>query len=535
MLLSKSLLALATSAMLGVSSAQDATAPEDSAVVKLDQTNFEDFIKENPLVMAEFFAPWCGHCKKLAPEYVKAAESLKADNIALAQIDCDDNRDLCRQLQVPGFPTIKLIKNGDLEKAKDYVGGRSADAIVSFMRKQTQPSVQVVDSKAKLDEIKANYSGAIVVDYGVKNLNSTFYKIADEKADEYLFVSFPSKEDKLAILLPAGDGKYEEMVFSGDKKDLVKEDSTVFSDWLKVESLPLFGEISGEVFNSYVDSGLPLAYYFFTEEGQVKEMEKTFIDLAKKYRGKMAFLKLDATKFGRHADNLSMKQQFPLFAIHNMTSNHKFGLPQLSEEDYAKLSKPQQLKAKDISKLVEEVIAGKAEPIIKSEAVPEKQENNVVKIVGKTHDKIVSDPKKDVLVKYYAPWCGHCKKMAPSYIELADALAADSSSKDKVVIAEVDATANDIFDIDISGYPTVYLYPAGKNTEPILYSGNRSPESFLEFLKENGANKYDGAAIYQKFIDEKANLAKDHSMKAPHTPLDHLPGSELTEQVGFEL
>lgn len=503
MLFSKSLLALAASTVIGVS-AQDATAPEDSAVVKLDKSNFESFLKENPLVMAEFYAPWCGHCKKLAPEYVKAAESLKAQNIPLAQIDCDDNRDLCMQFQVPGFPTIKLIKNGDVESAKDYQGARSADAIVNFMIKQTQPSVHAIDSQAKLDEIKANFSSAIVVDFGVKGLNSSFYKTADALSDDYIFVSFPSKQDKLAIYLPAGDGKFEEIAYTGDKKELVKEDSTAFKDWLKVESLPLFGEISGEVYSAYMDSGLPLAYYFYTAKDQVDEVQKTFIDLAKKFRGKLAFVSLDATKFGRHAENLNMKQQFPLFAIHNMTSNYKYGLPQLSEAAYEKLTKPEQLKTKDIIKLVEDVVSGKAEAIIKTEDVPKKQVSNVVKIVGTTHDKIVNDPKKDVLVKYYAPWCGHCKKMAPSYIELADALAGDSSTKDKVVIAEVDATANDIFDIEITGYPTVYLYPAGKNTEPILYSGNRSPESFLEFLKEQGANKVDGAAVYQKFMDNKA-------------------------------
>lgn len=80
MLFNKGLLALAATAALGVS-AQDAVAPADSAVVKLEQDNFQDFLKENSLVMAEFFAPWCGHCKKLAPEYVKAAEELKSKNV----------------------------------------------------------------------------------------------------------------------------------------------------------------------------------------------------------------------------------------------------------------------------------------------------------------------------------------------------------------------------------------------------------------------------------------------------------------------
>lgn len=501
MLFNKGLLALAATAALGVS-AQDAVAPADSAVVKLEQDNFQDFLKENSLVMAEFFAPWCGHCKKLAPEYVKAAEELKSKNVSLVQIDCDDNRDLCMQLQIPGFPSIKLIKDGDIAHAKDYNGARTAEAIVKFMIKQTQPAVQVVEDKAALDALVANSTVPVVVDFGVNDFNATFYQFAHALSDDYVFISLPSKENKISVFLPVEGSSAEEIVFKGDHKTLAK-DRSVFEEWLKVESLPFFGEINGEVFNAYLESGLPLAYFFFNEPSEVEENRKFFTDLAKKYRGKMAFVSLDAKQFGRHAENLNMKQQFPLFAIHNMISNQKFGLPQMAEEEFAKLNKAIKLKTKDITKLVENVLSGKAEAIVKSEEVPSVQESNVFKIVGKTHDKIVADPKKDVLVKYYAPWCGHCKKMAPTYEELADTYASDSSSKDKVVIAEVDATANDIFNVEIAGYPTILLYPAGKNAEPVVYEGDRSLDSFLTFIKENGANGIDGSSLHKKFLETK--------------------------------
>ena len=108
-------------------------------------------------------------------------------------------------------------------------------------------------------------------------------------------------------------------------------------------------------------------------------------------------------------------------------------------------------------------------------------------MVGKSYEDIVLDDEKDVLIEFYAPWCGHCKALAPKYETLAS-LYADSEFKDKVVIAKVDATANDVPD-DIQGFPTIKLYPAGAKSEPVSYSGSRTVEDLVQFVKENGKYK----------------------------------------------
>ena len=104
--------------LVGLSSASD--------VHDLKVDTFKDFIAENDLVLAEFFAPWCGHCKALAPEYEEAATTLKEKNIPLAKVDCTSEGDLCKDYGIEGYPTIKVFRG--LDNVKPYTGARKAPA-----------------------------------------------------------------------------------------------------------------------------------------------------------------------------------------------------------------------------------------------------------------------------------------------------------------------------------------------------------------------------------------------------------------------
>lgn len=115
--------------LLGLSaavSATDANADVESDVVSLTKDTFGGFLKDHDLVLAEFFAPWCGHCKALAPQYEEAATELKGKDISLVKVDCTVEEELCRDQGVEGYPTLKIFRGP--ESSKPYSGARKAEA-----------------------------------------------------------------------------------------------------------------------------------------------------------------------------------------------------------------------------------------------------------------------------------------------------------------------------------------------------------------------------------------------------------------------
>jgi protein disulfide isomerase len=139
-----------------------------------------------------------------------------------------------------------------------------------------------------------------------------------------------------------------------------------------------------------------------------------------------------------------------------------------------------ELTAESIVKFYEDYKAGTLPNYLKSEPVPEKNDDPVKTVVGLSFKDIVLDSTKDVFIEFYAPWCGHCKQLAPIWKELATEL----SSVENLVIAAMDATANEVEHVDISGFPTLKFYPANSKENPIDYDGDRTKEGFLAWLKD---------------------------------------------------
>lgn len=93
-------------------------------------SNFDELISSNPYVMVEFYAPWCGHCKRLQPEYEKAAQ-IVGDRAVLAKLDATTEKNSASKYNIQGYPTVLWFEYGKMKE--EYEGGRSAEDISSWV------------------------------------------------------------------------------------------------------------------------------------------------------------------------------------------------------------------------------------------------------------------------------------------------------------------------------------------------------------------------------------------------------------------
>uniref|UniRef100_UPI00358ED6AB protein disulfide-isomerase A4 isoform X2 n=1 Tax=Myxine glutinosa TaxID=7769 RepID=UPI00358ED6AB len=468
--------------------AEPGWAPHPEATIVLTTNDFDSVVNEAEIILVEFYAPWCGHCKRLAPEYEKAAQELakRSPPIPLAKVDATAESALVSRFQVSGYPTLKIFRKG---RAYEYNGPRDKYGIVSHMVAQAGPASKQLHSARQLQTLLGQ--GTSVINVGAfSGEDSSGYKLyldtANTLRDDFkLYHTFNTTvktamklaDDQVLSLLPERFySTFEPKSYSMHIEDDTSEDQ--LRNFVVKHALSLVGQRTQDNEQKLYKDRHPLVVVFYG------------VDFSFDYR--------KATQFWRKKV-LAVAKEFPemTFAISDEeeyeTELSQLGLSDSGEEvnvaifdsgERKFIMEPVEFDSDALQDFVLAFKKGQLKPVIRSQPVPKTQKGPVHVVVGKTFERIVLDPSRHVLLELYAPWCGHCKKLQPVYEHLASQL----SGRDDLIVAKMDATANDILHeaYKSEGFPTILLALRGRKDSPVKFEGeNRDLESLSMFVEEH--------------------------------------------------
>ncbi|XP_060116226.1 LOW QUALITY PROTEIN: protein disulfide-isomerase A3 [Heteronotia binoei] len=481
-----------------------------SDVLELSDDDFDTGLADRSLALVEFYAPWCGHCKRLAPEYESAATRLKGI-VPLVKVDCTANSNTCNKYGVSGYPTLKIFRNG--EESGAYDGPRTADGIVSHLKKQAGPASVALrgDSFEKfISEKDAAVVGFFKELFG--DAHSEFMKAASTLRDHYRF-GHTNDEEIIKKYEPDGEGI---VLFRPSHLANKFEDSSVRYPEDKITTGKVKKFIQENIFgicphmtedNKELIQGkdLLVAYYDVDYEknpkgsnywrNRVMKVARAFLDAGRSLNFAVANQKTfshELSEFGLE----STTGDLPVVAIRTAK-----GEKYVMQEEFSR-------DGKALERFLQDYFDGNLKKYLKSEPIPENNDGPVKVVVAENFDELVNDESKDVFVEFYAPWCGHCKNLEPKYKELAEKLGKDPN----IVIAKMDATANDVpSPYEVRGFPTIYFAPAGSKQNPKKYEGGREVSDFISYLKKE--------ATYPPILQEEDEKPKKKKKKVPKEDL----------------
>lgn len=500
---------------------------EDGAAVQFTSDTFKESKGSNPLFV-KFYAPWCGHCKRMAPTWEELAAKFNVDGqkIVIGKVDCTVETALCSENGVTGYPTLKFY-NAEGEDEK-YKGGRDLDTLEKFVREKiggdSGPAAAGGSSTAvaenglytlKEEDFDAHIAtGMHLIKFYAPWCGhcKRLAPIWDELAAKYgkdaaVKIAKVDCTKQQAICSKMDDVRgYPTLLFFKDGKMAEKypggRDMNSFDAFISKKSgkdapaapkqeEPAAAEPAAEgmyVLNSdnikqVIDSEKTTFVKFYAPWcGHCKNMVGEWVKLAKKYANAkgVQIADVDCTKTKECKENYGV-QGFPtlkVFRAGQELAQHRSG------RDVESMSKF--LEEHVLDGQLEGAAADQAEPAepkspAKGEAEPPTdEENGLVTLTDLTFDSVAKTT-KTTFVMFHAPWCGHCKRLAPDWALLAKSF----MDNDSVVIAKVDCTENRNICVryGVKGYPTLKLFREGNDLGE--HNGGRSLEDMQQFVKDN--------------------------------------------------
>ena len=464
--------------------------PLEKDVIILTDSTFDKAIEKYEYLLVLFYAPWCGHCKKFHPEYEKAATTLRKENLYLAKVDATVEKKLAEKFEIQGFPTVKLfIKGHPIE----YTGGRKESEVVNWMRKKSGPATKDLKTVEEVEKFQKD-NDVVLVYFGTNKDDIQEFTNVARKNEDFPFAVVGNEDVIKKFTKPGTVVLFKN--FDERKQELTEVKEKALDEFIEKYSAPKVMKFDEKAAQIIFGKALPAIMLYASEKSDKwGEYEKLMRSVSDKLNGKLKVVLTDIKEgmAARLAEYIGIKDSdLPSVRIAD------------TRADLKKYNMEGEINEKNILKFVEDWENNKLKPHLKSAEEPKENKGDVYVVVGKTFERDVINNDKDVMLLFYAPWCGHCKALHPKYEEVAKKL---KEKNPKLVLAKMDATENEVESVNITGFPTVKFYPGNKKDKaPIDYNGDRSVEDMIKFIKTNAATPiiYDEEAKDTKADKDKS-------------------------------
>ncbi|ERE68663.1 protein disulfide-isomerase A2 [Cricetulus griseus] len=413
-------------------------------------------------------------------EFVTTVE--EAPRGALAQ--------LTKEFGVVGYPTLKFFQNGNRTNPEEYTGPQKAEGIAEWLRRRVGPSAKRLEDEEDVQALTDKWE--VVVIGFFQDLQgedvATFLALARDALDitfgftdqPQLFQKFGLTKDTVILFKKFDEGRADFPVDKDTGLDLGD-----LSRFLVTHSMHLVTEFNSQAIMSFPPLQTSpkifaakilnhLLLFVNKTLAQHRELLTDFREAAPPFRGQVLFVMVDVAADNDHVLNyFGLKaEEAPTLRLINVETTKKYAPTGLVP-----------ITAASVAAFCQAVLHGQVKPYLLSQEIPPDWDERPVKtLVGKNFEQVAFDETKNVFVKFYAPWCSHCKEMAPAW----EALAEKYRDREDIVIAELDATANELEAFSVHGYPTLKFFPAGPDRKVIEYKSTRDLETFSKFLDSGG-------------------------------------------------
>jgi len=424
-----------------------------SEVVPLNSSNFDEIVEKAPQVIVKFYSPSCPHCKDLAPIYADAAKYVREKNVrvVVANIDCKENGDICQKEKITKYPTLKFYKDGKFRA--EFTAKRTVENISNFIIEKSRALINIVHGKEIKEFIKSFKSDDKKLLIGYFNRigdvdYKTFAKYAKTLGDdEFIFAAAGDKqaaESAGGVVIP-GIVMYKDYDEAIPRNTNLSEEN--IDKFVKVHRVPNLDILTKDNLQSYIDSGIPLAIFYYEKDIQYEKHKADLYHISKLYRDRLYFVAtktylLDKNRFNKGLNFGIYDPKNPdfFYSFPKGKRMNQHNLVQFGEAFFRNEVIPQ---------ILEEPIKGRV------------YENNVVVLDEKNYDEIVLDEDRDVAVLYYSPECRYSQKLFPIWDYIGSRYL---YQRQNITIAKFDALNKKIPKSSpwrkLEYYPTVVVYQA---------------------------------------------------------------------------